>query len=177
LVLLAGIAVGATGPGVEAQQTTVPRDPSFLIGTWHVTETIYPGTEREYVEVSVRACGPELGGAYVVCRMESAAPGRRRESWFLVNQHDGPGSIEFVGILTNVPYKIVYQGAFLSDGSGIDLMSYQVRDGAMTEGLPQTIRFISNDEFEWRIAISDLGTPEESAIGVERAIRVSGGTG
>ncbi|MEM7417484.1 MAG: hypothetical protein AAF389_18485 [Gemmatimonadota bacterium] len=176
-VALVAITMGTDGRAVYAQQSTTPQDPSFLIGTWHVTETIYPGSEREYVEVTVRICSPELDGAYVVCRMQSAAEGRRRQSWFMVNQHDGPGSIEFVGIFTNVPYKTVYQGRFLDDGSGIDLLSHQLRPEGMTTGLPQTIRFLSEDEFEWRIAISNQGTPEESAIGIERAVRVSTDTG
>ena len=176
-VLVFGLAagVGAQSTESESQENTfsVPQDPSFLIGTWHITEVIYPGTDREYVEVTVRVCEQELLDLYVVCRMQSNGRGRKRESWFLVNQHAGEGSIEFVGVFTNVPYKTIYQGQFLADGSGIDLQSYQVREDAMTPGTFQTLRFLSEDEFEWRIGITNPGTPEESVIGIERAVRVS----
>ena len=134
---------------------------------------IYPGTDREYVEVTVRVCDAELLDLYVVCRMKSSGASRQRESWFLVNQANGPGSIEFVGVFTNVPYKAVYQGRFLSDGSGIDFRQFRIEDGAMIPGTFQTLRFPSEDEFEWRIGITNPRTPEESVIGIERAVRVS----
>ena len=177
IVAFLSLAVAAPVAGQSAPATPAehPRDPSFLLGTWHVTETLFPGTEREYVETSVRTCERALRDTYVLCKTLASARGRQRETWFLVNQHDGDGSIEMLGVLTNIPGKTLYRGRFLDDGSGIDLRSFELGEESLTPGTHQRLRFTSADEFVWTLGIRDPGTPEESVIGIERAVRVSPG--
>lgn len=157
----------------EVGASEVVLNMEFLIGTWNVTEKIYPGTDREYIETSVRVCTSALMNTYVLCKTLASGRGRQREYWFLVNQPEGGTSIEFIGVGTNYSGKSLYRGEFLADGSGIDLRSYEMEQNALTAGTYQRLRFRSADEFEWTIGITNPGTPEESAIGIEHAVRVS----
>ncbi|MEQ9404722.1 MAG: hypothetical protein RIM99_14110 [Cyclobacteriaceae bacterium] len=62
-------------------------DLDFLIGTWEVVETIYPGTEKEYQEKGTRTCEYYLNGAFIKC--ESATTdlkrNRKRHYSYVIN--------------------------------------------------------------------------------------------
>ena len=148
-------------------------DISFMVGTWHVTEVIYPGEEREYVETSVRSCQWALAGTYVQCHIEGSARGRQRESLWMINQPGGPPNIEILGVFSNIAVKSIYRGQFLPDGSGIDMRNYEIEGDEFKAGTYQRLRFLSAEEFEWHIGIKNPGTADESVIGIERAVRVS----
>jgi hypothetical protein len=178
LFALCGTVVVA--PSVAAQNGQVvsgvagsAADMSFLIGTWNVTETIYPGEEREYVEVSVRSCAWSVADTYTFCRNVASGRGRQRETWFFVDQPGGTPNIEMLGVYSNGTGKFVYRGQFLPDGSGIDLRNHEIGDTAVVAGTYQRLRFRGPDEFVWQIGITNPGTDSEGVIGIETAVRVS----
>ncbi len=43
------------------------KDLDFLIGTWDIVETIYPGTDKEYRELGVRTCSYYLDDSFIKC--------------------------------------------------------------------------------------------------------------
>jgi hypothetical protein len=182
-MVAAALLAGAMANPAAAQSGTTPfaqfeptpdsaHDMSFWVGTWHITEVIYPGRDNEYVEVSVRTCDWSVNRTYVTCRIHGSARGRQRESLWLINQPE-EGHLEILGVFSNIPVKSLYRGEFLPDGSGLDMQNFEITEDALVAGTRQRLRFVSPDEFEWHIGIRNAGTPEETVIGIERAIRVT----
>lgn len=182
-LVCAALAVGCFVAADAVAQTPLDFEPapesatdfSFLVGTWHTTEVIWPGRDNEYVEVSVRVCEWAIKDTYVLCKNHTSSPHGRRETLMMFNAPEGDGTIEMIGIFSNIPQKGIYRGTFLADGSGIDLRNYEIEGDRIIPGRFQRIRFVSPDEFEWHIGIENFNTPEETVIGVERAVRISSG--
>ena len=63
------------------------QDLDFLIGTWDVTETIFPGAEREYQETGIRTCKYYLNSAFIKCEAETtiSTSGRKRYYVYFIN--------------------------------------------------------------------------------------------
>ena len=43
------------------------KDLDFLIGSWEIVETIFPGTDREYQEKGTRTCSYVFNGSFIKC--------------------------------------------------------------------------------------------------------------
>jgi len=41
------------------------KDLDFLVGSWKVSEVVFPGSDREYIETGARVCGYYLGESYI----------------------------------------------------------------------------------------------------------------
>ncbi|MCE7995557.1 MAG: hypothetical protein HEP71_26500 [Roseivirga sp.] len=63
------------------------RDLDFLIGTWQVEETLYPGTDKEYKEKGMRTCEYYLGDSFIKCEAETTVSktGKNRMYVYLIN--------------------------------------------------------------------------------------------
>ncbi len=63
------------------------KDLDFLIGTWEIVETIYPGTEREYQEKGTRTCAYYLNGSFIKCESETTVQknGKKRYYSYVIN--------------------------------------------------------------------------------------------
>ncbi len=63
------------------------RDLDFMIGSWDITETIFPGTDREYQEKGVRTCSYYLGDQFIKCESETtiSKSGRKRYYAYFFN--------------------------------------------------------------------------------------------
>nr|WP_299171516.1 hypothetical protein [uncultured Allomuricauda sp.] len=58
------------------------KDLDFLIGTWKIVETIYPGTEKEYQEVGTRTCEYYLNGSFIKCESVTVDQRNQRERFY-----------------------------------------------------------------------------------------------
>lgn len=68
---------------LNAQSIT---DLDFLIGTWEITETILPNSEKQYQERGTRICEYYLNGAFIKCESKtSTSHGKEREYVYLIN--------------------------------------------------------------------------------------------
>ncbi|WP_190810635.1 hypothetical protein [Flagellimonas sp. S3867] len=63
------------------------KDLDFLIGTWKIVETIYPGTDKEYQEIGTRTCKYYLNGNFIKCESETMVQknGRKRHYSYVIN--------------------------------------------------------------------------------------------
>nr|WP_299382562.1 hypothetical protein [Allomuricauda sp.] len=63
------------------------NDLDFLIGSWKIVETIYPGTERAYQEIGTRNCEYYLNGKFIKCDSETTVQvnGRKRYYSYIIN--------------------------------------------------------------------------------------------
>ncbi len=63
------------------------KDLDFLIGTWEVEETLYPGTDREYKEKGMRTCEYYLMETFIKCEAETVVSktGKKRAYVYLIN--------------------------------------------------------------------------------------------
>lgn len=63
------------------------KDLDFLIGSWEVEETLYPGTEKEYKEKGIRTCEYYLMNAFIKCEAETTVSktGKSRSYVYLIN--------------------------------------------------------------------------------------------
>ena len=63
------------------------NDLDFLIGTWKIEETIYPGTEREYQEIGTRTCEYYLNGSFIKCESSTVVQknGKKRHYAYVIN--------------------------------------------------------------------------------------------
>ncbi|MEM9647432.1 MAG: hypothetical protein AAF969_03055 [Bacteroidota bacterium] len=63
------------------------KDLDFLIGSWEVEETIYPGTEKEYQEIGKRTCEYYLNGQFIKCESETVVQknGHKRYYSYVIN--------------------------------------------------------------------------------------------
>jgi len=174
LVISVGLACAAraqTAGGFEPVPGSFTGVQSF-IGEWEVTETLYQGTDREYVERSRRVCEPAIRELYVICRTEASSPNGDREYWWLMNEPE-PGVIEWMSFFSNYPGKGLLRGEILADGAGINLQAFEIEGSTLAAGSHQRIRFRSPDEFEWLVGLDSWDAPASMAFGIERAVRVS----
>lgn len=58
------------------------KDLDFLIGTWKIVETIYPGTEKEYQELGTRTCEYYLNGRFIKCESKTIDQRNQRERFY-----------------------------------------------------------------------------------------------
>lgn len=58
------------------------KDLDFLIGTWKIVETIYPGTEKEYQEIGTRTCEYYLNGSFIKCESITVDERNQRERFY-----------------------------------------------------------------------------------------------
>lgn len=77
------IAVGIMATSTLCGQSI--KDLDFLVGTWDVSEVVYPGSDREYVETGKRVCGYYLGDSYIKCETNGIRKGKERSYTFLFN--------------------------------------------------------------------------------------------
>lgn len=63
------------------------KDLDFLIGSWKIEETIYPGTEKEYQEKGIRICEYYLKGSFIKCESETVVQknGHKRYYSYVIN--------------------------------------------------------------------------------------------
>ncbi len=61
------------------------KDLDFLVGKWEVSEIVYAGTDREYIETGDRECSYYLDGSYIKCETQGVRKGRNRSYTFLIN--------------------------------------------------------------------------------------------
>jgi len=173
-LLSAGFAAGASA---QAEDAFEPHPGAFtgvrsFIGVWHVTETLYGGTEREYVERSVRVCESAVDDTYVSCRTRATSEHGERAYQWLLNEPE-PGVIEWISVFSNYPGKGLLRGRILGDGSGIDMRAFEIGSEEIEPGSFQRIRFRSPDEFEWEVGLDNPDAAAGSGFAIERAVRVS----
>jgi len=63
------------------------KDLDFLIGSWDVLETIYPGTDRAYQEKGTRVCEYYLNGSFIKCESSTvvSTSGKKRFYAYIIN--------------------------------------------------------------------------------------------
>lgn len=60
----------------------------FLLGTWKVSEVIYPGTDKEFVETGTRTCSYFVADTYIQCKTESTNKYRDRTYVMMINYEE-----------------------------------------------------------------------------------------
>lgn len=62
-------------------------DLDFLIGSWKIEETIYPGTSKEYQEKGIRVCEYFLNGSFIKCESTTLVQknGKERHYAYVIN--------------------------------------------------------------------------------------------
>lgn len=73
--------------GFESGQAQSIKDLDFLIGTWEVEETLYPGTDKEYKEKGTRSCEYYMLDSFIKCEAETTVSktGKNRVYVYLIN--------------------------------------------------------------------------------------------
>ncbi|MEQ8715880.1 MAG: hypothetical protein RIC80_22900 [Cyclobacteriaceae bacterium] len=66
------------------------NDLDFLIGSWEVTETLYPGTDRTWQENGTRTCEYWLDGQFIKCESVTvdSRNGNQRTYAYFFNYHE-----------------------------------------------------------------------------------------
>ncbi|WP_411030678.1 hypothetical protein [Spongiimicrobium sp. 3-5] len=79
------VLIGILGFSFANSQTI--KDLDFLIGSWEVTETVFPGTEKEYEEKGTRNCEYYLNGSFIKCESSTVVSksGKERKYVYLIN--------------------------------------------------------------------------------------------
>ncbi len=77
--LFAAMVLPSTGQSIE--------DLDFLIGTWEVEETIFPGRDNEYQEKGTRTCAYYLNGSFIKCEASTVVThtGKKRAYAYYIN--------------------------------------------------------------------------------------------
>lgn len=86
------------------------KDLDFLIGSWKVVETIYPGTEKEYQEIGTRTCEYYLNGSFIKCESETEVQknGHKRFYSYVINYDKKEGCFR----ATNFAHDFPLHGQF-----------------------------------------------------------------
>ncbi|MEQ9298204.1 MAG: hypothetical protein RIF33_06565 [Cyclobacteriaceae bacterium] len=81
------------------------KDLDFLIGSWEITETLYPGTERTWQEKGRRTCEYWLDGQFIKC--ESVTIDQRNNNQrtyaYLFNYHEKEGCFLVTSVAHDFP--------------------------------------------------------------------------
>ena len=96
-----GIALCLHSIDLKAQSV---QDLDFLIGSWEVRETIYPGTDKEYIESGERTCEYFLE-TFIKCQAKTVVEksGRKREYAYFINYNDRGGYFAATNIASDFP--------------------------------------------------------------------------
>lgn len=110
-LILLPVLVGAGWCRAEAPGTPGIRDLDFLIGRWHIDETILPGQAREYRERGTRECRYELGGAFIRCDSETtiSTSGRKREYAYLISYDEKGNCFWATALASDFPRHALHQ--------------------------------------------------------------------
>ncbi len=75
--------------GFSSQAQNI-RDLDFLIGSWEITETLYPGTDRTWQENGTRTCEYWLDGQFIKCESVTvdSRNGNQRTYAYLFNYYE-----------------------------------------------------------------------------------------
>lgn len=140
-------------------------------GTWSTQETIFPGTDREYVERGTRVCSSILDGAYIQCTSQSTAKEKLREYLFYINVNHDSDEVEIVGIYGDWNRKNIYSGVFDEAENRLRLRARSHLAGELIDGPINWITFHSSSRgwiwevFRWQDAVGG----SKDFIGIERA--------
>lgn len=87
------------------------KDLDFLIGTWQVEETIYPGTDKEYQEKGTRTCSYYLKEAFIKCESvtQVSTSGRERHYVYFITWNERDGFFQAINLAHDFPRPGVFQ--------------------------------------------------------------------
>ncbi len=82
--IISTVFVTLTSLSLNAQSI---KDLNFLIGKWKVEETMFPGTERSYLERGIRTCEYFLDNSFIHCETQTtnSKTGKQRTYAYLIN--------------------------------------------------------------------------------------------
>ena len=79
------------------------KDLGFLIGKWEVSEIVYAGTDKEYIETGSRECAYYMDGSWIKCETMGKRHGRDRSYTFLINYHPEKKYFQFLSLSGDYP--------------------------------------------------------------------------
>lgn len=79
------------------------KDLDFLIGKWEVSEIVYAGTDKEYIETGSRECAYHMDGSWIKCETMGKRHGRDRSYTFLINYHPEKEYFQFLSFSSDYP--------------------------------------------------------------------------
>jgi len=87
------------------------KDLDFLIGTWEVEETIYPGTDKEYKEKGIRTCSYFLNDAFIKCEAITivSTSGKERHYGYYITWNHMDGFFQAVSLAHDFPRPGIHQ--------------------------------------------------------------------
>lgn len=87
------------------------KDLDFLIGSWKVEETIYPGTEREYKEKGIRTCSYYLKDAFIKCESQTtvSTSGKERHYVYFITWNHMDGFFHAINLAHDFPRPGIQQ--------------------------------------------------------------------
>ena len=81
----------------------------FLIGTWDVSEVIYPGSENEYIEAGTRTCGYDVDGTYIKCVTKAKSKYGERSLFMFFNYHKEYNKYIVTTLFSNLSFQGKYE--------------------------------------------------------------------
>lgn len=142
------------------------KDLDFLIGTWDVSEVVFPGTSREYVETGVRECAYYLNENYIKCETNGIRKGRKRQYTFLFNYRKDEKKFRLLKLSSDFPGQSIKSWEIKPD------LKLIFEEDVAGEQFISDISFEDRDKIIWRGWSPKNGkNPELQLIFREEAVR------
>lgn len=126
------------------------QDMDFLIGTWDVLETIYPGTDRAFQEKGTRVCEYYLKDTMIKCesRTNLSTSGRERVYVYLIKYNSRAENFTAINFAHDFPLHGYFRWNLDMESEEIVFNSPRsVNDDQFVRG---TISFENRDRLVWR---------------------------
>ncbi len=132
--------------GVTLASAQSIQDLNFLVGKWEVSEIVYAGTDKEYIETGSRECGYYLDGSYIKCETQGLRKGRDRWYTFLINYDSNEKYYRILSLSSDYPevgmsaWEIdssaqIIKGRSLQGYGSIHRLDFRDRDKIIWQGL------------------------------------------
>ncbi len=125
------------------------KDLDFLIGTWNVEETIYPGTKKAYQEKGTRTCEYYLNGSFIKCESETVVQknGKKRYYAYLINYDQSENCFHATNLANDFPL----QGQFkwYLDKENEEIIAITPKNVIEDRFFRATISFANKNKLVW----------------------------
>lgn len=93
----------------KSAQSQGIKNLEFLIGTWDVSEVIYPGSDKEYIEAGTRTCEYDVDGTYIKCVTNAKSKYGERSLFMFFNYDNDFNKYIVTTLFSNLSFQGKYE--------------------------------------------------------------------
>ncbi len=167
-LLIVTITLLSTSQVLQSQSI---KDLDFLIGKWEVSEVVYPGTDKEYIEKGTRTCEYILQDTYIQCTTNGNRHGKDRSYQWSINFDKKTKHFIYTSTWSDYDFRGTYEIRLNAEKSELKVIPvYEPGEDAFSRS---TINFADKDHLIWTGWNSAFeGEPKWVKLYVEEAKRV-----